>query len=203
MSRKRKEREAFKNVCSIEDFLDKVKNSNENMNYLINNYFNDDTIEESIKCLNHLKNTNKEIEFLDYMHFVDKKLNFAGQASENRRHKIPTIFAGAIYIDKFSKQFNIYTVPQKMIIAKYSAIEFLDFYENINNIFSRKVMDTIINKNKDWAFQDDFMKIAHKYNKEKTEEEIIKYLNEHDEVELIRESYEDFQKAIEKAGLYL
>ena len=73
--------------------------------------------------------------------------------------KIPTIFAGAIYIDKYEKEFNIYTSPQKMIIAKYSAVEELDFYKNINNKFSRELMDTIVNKNKDWSFQDDFMKI--------------------------------------------
>lgn len=203
MSRKRKEKEAFKNVSSIDEFLDRVKNNSENLNYLTNNYFNDDTIEQSIKCLNNIKDTNKEKAFLDYMHFVDKRLNFAGQANENRRHKIPTIFAGAIYIDKYEKEFNIYTAPEKMIIAKFSAIEFLDFYENINNIFTKNIMDTIINKNKDWAFQDDFMQIAYKYKDVKAEDEIINYLNEKTDSELIRESFEDYQKAIEKAGLYL
>lgn len=200
MSRTRKEKEAFKNVFSIEDFLDRIKSSNENIKCLTNNYFNDDTIEVAIACLNNIKNNNKEKDFLDYMHFVDKNLNFPGQASENKRHKIPTIFAGAIYIDKFEKEFNIYTAPQKMIISKFSAIEYLDFYENINNIFSREVMDTIINKNKDWSFQDDFMTIAYKYRNEKSNEEIINYLNEHDDGYLIRENYEDLEKELEKVG---
>ncbi len=200
MSKPRKEKEAFKNVFSIDDFLDKVKNSNDNMNYLMNNYFNNDTIQESMNCLKHLTETNREQEFISFMHFVDKKLNFAGQGNENRRHKIPTLFAGAIYIDKFPKEFNIYTAEQKMVISKFSAIEFLDFYENINNIFSRKIMDTITNKNKDWAFQDDFMRIAYKYRNEKTEDEIIDYLNEHDEGDLIRENFLDFQKNLEKVG---
>ena len=134
MSKKRKIKEAFKNVNSIDIFLDRVKNNNENMNYLINNYFNNDTIELAIKSLNNIKNTNKEKEFIDYMHYVDKRLNFAGQASENRRHKIPTMFAGAIYIDKYQKEFNIYTAQQKMVISKFSAIEYLDFYKNINKV---------------------------------------------------------------------
>ena len=200
MSKKRKIKEAFKNVNSIDIFLDRVKNNNENMNYLINNYFNNDTIELAIKSLNNIKNTNKEKEFIDYMHYVDKRLNFAGQASENRRHKIPTMFAGAIYIDKYQKEFNIYTAQQKMVISKFSAIEYLDFYKNINKTFSKKIMDTIVNKNKDWAFQDDFMRIANKYRDKKTEEEIIEYLNEHDEGDLIRENFLDFQKNLEKVG---
>ena len=200
MSKKRKIKEAFKNVNSIDIFLDRVKNNNENMNYLINNYFNNDTIELAIKSLNNIKNTNKEKEFIDYMHYVDKRLNFAGQASENRRHKIPTMFAGAIYIDKYQKEFNIYTAQQKMVISKFSAIEYLDFYKNINKTFSKKIMDTIVNKNKDWAFQDDFMRIAYKYRDKKTEEEIIEYLNEHDEGDLIRENFLDFQKNLEKVG---
>ena len=87
-----------------------------------------------------------------------------------------------------------------MIISKFSAIEYLDFYENINNIFSREVMDTIINKNKDWSFQDDFMTIAYKYRNEKSNEEIINYLNEHDDGYLIRENYEDLEKELEKVG---
>ena len=58
MSRKRKEKEAFKNVSTIDAFLDRIKNSNENMKYLMDNYFNDDTIEESINSLNNMKNTN-------------------------------------------------------------------------------------------------------------------------------------------------
>lgn len=200
MSKPRKLKEAFKNVNSIDIFLDRVKNNNENMNYLINNYFNNDTIELAIKSLNNIKNTNKEKEFIDYMHYVDKRLNFAGQASENRRHKIPTMFAGAIYIDKYQKEFNIYTAQQKMVISKFSAIEYLDFYKNINKTFSKKIMDTIVNKNKDWAFQDDFMRIAYKYRDKKTEEEIIEYLNEHDEGDLIRENFLDFQKNLEKVG---
>ena len=200
MSKKRKIKEAFKNVNSIDIFLDRVKNNNENMNYLINNYFNNDTIELAIKSLNNIKNTNKEKEFIDYMHYVDKRLNFAGQASENRRHKIPTMFAGAIYIDKYQKEFNIYTAQQKMVISKFSAIEYLDFYKNINKTFSKKIMDTIVNKNKDWAFQDDFMRIAYKYRNEKKEDEIIDYLNEHNEGDLIRENFLDFQKNLEKVG---
>ena len=203
MSRSRKEKEAFKNVFSIEKFLEQIKNSNENMKYLINNYFDDNTIEVAINSLNNLKKSNKEKEFLDYMHFVDKQLNFAGQANQNKRHKIPTIFAGAIYIDKFPKEFNIYTTPQKMVISKFSSIEDLEFYQNINKKFSRKIMDTIVNKNKDWAYQDDFMQIVLKYIDLKTEEEIINYLNNNNDADLIRECFYDFQNEIEKAGYNL
>ena len=203
MSRTRKEKEAFKNVFSIDNFLERIINNNENMNYLMDNYFNDDTIEVAMNSLKNLKKTDKEYEFINFLHFVDKKLNFAGQARENRRHKIPTIFAGAIFIDKYNKEFKIYTDAQKMVIAKYSIIEDLDFYQNINNNFSRRIMDTIVNKNKDWAFQDDFMKIVLKYKNIKSEDEIINYINENDDADLIRECFYDFQNEIEKAGYNL
>ena len=88
MSAKRKEREAFKNIYSVESFLERIKNSNENTRYLLNSFFNDNTIDESIKCIKNIrKNKEKEERFIKFLHFVDSKLNFAGQSSENRRQK--------------------------------------------------------------------------------------------------------------------
>ena len=200
MDRPRKEKEAFKDINKIDKFLEVIESNNENLSYLVDNYFYDNNIEIAINCLKALKD-NQEEEFIDFMHYVDRKLNFPGQGKENRRHKIPTIFAGAIYLDKFSKQFNIYTDAQKMIIAKYSIPEDINFYMNINNCFSKEIMDAIIYKTRNWTFQDDYMGIAYKYKDRKSEDEIIDYIFEHDDKDLILESYNDYQEALEKAGI--
>ena len=197
-------KEAFFDINTIDEFMNAIENSHENMKSLYDNYFYDDNLILAIMCVNSMKNDElKEKEFIKYMHFVDKKLNFPGEAQQNRRHKIPTIFAGAIYIDKFNKEFNIYTDQEKMIISKYSAFEPLDFYENVNHYFGKRVMDAVVSKNKNWGFQDDFLKIVRKYVDLKSEDEIIDYLNEHDEGELIRECFRDFQELLEKMGAYI
>ncbi len=139
MERPRKEKEAFKDINTIEEFLTSIESNDLNLKYLYDNYFNNDTLETALTSINNLKGS-KEKEFIHYLHFVDKKLNFPVQAKQNRRHKIPTIFAGAIYLDKLYKEFKIYTDVQRIIIAKYSITEELDFYKNINNYFSRNLI---------------------------------------------------------------
>jgi len=201
MSKPRKPREAFKNVNSINRFIEIIKNNEDNLNCLIDNYFNGEMIETAIVSLNRIKsNSDKTKHFLKFMHYVDSKLNFAGQYNQNKRHKIPTIYAGAIYIDKFEKEFNEYTMEQKLLIAKYSIVEYLEFYKNINKIFSKKIMNCIVEKDKKWSYQTEFMTIAKKYEKTKTEDEIIEYIKSKEPEELLRESYSDFLELVKKIG---
>lgn len=201
MSKPRKPKEAFKNVNSINRFIEIIKNNEDNLNCLIDNYFNGEMIETAIVSLNRIKsNSDKTKQFLNFMHYVDSKLNYAGQYNQNKRHKIPTIYAGAIYIDKYEKNFNKYTMEQKLLIAKYSIVEFLEFYKDINNLFSRRIMDCIVSKHKKWSYQTEFMTIAIKYQKTKTEDEVIEYIESKEPDELLRESYSDYLELVKKLG---
>lgn len=193
----------FESVNSIDDFKKIIVNDNDNINYLYRNYVNDENIILSIMCLNSLKRDNdKEEEFVKFIHYVDKKMNFPKEAHQTRRHKIPTLFASAIYFDKYYDNFSIYTEQEKMIIAKYSALESIDFYENINHLFSKKVMDTVILKNNDWSYQEEFLDIVLKYINSKSEDEIISYLLEHNDNELLKENSMSFDRIVEEMGDY-
>ena len=201
MSKPRKPKEAFKNVNSIDRFIEIIKNNDDNLKFLIDNYFNDDTLETAILSLSRIKsNPDKTKQFLNFMHYVDSKLNIAGQYNQKKIKKIPTIYAGAIYIDKFEKIFNKYTMEQKLLIARYSIVEFLEFYKDINNLFSRRIMDCIVSKHKKWSYQTEFMRIAKKYKKTKTEDEVIEYIESKEPDELLRESYSDYLELVKKLG---
>lgn len=201
MSKPRKPKEAFKNVNNIDRFIEIIKNNEDNLNCLVDNYFNSDMVETAIVSLNKIKsNPEKTKQFLNFMHYVDSKLNFEGQYNQNKKHKIPTIYAGAIYIDKYEKIFNKYTMEQKLLIAKYSIVEYLEFYKEINNLFSKRMMDCIVAKHKKWSYQAEFMNVAKKHKKDKTEDEVIEYIESKEPEELLRESYSDFLELVKKIG---
>ena len=71
MSKPRKPKEAFKNVNSIDRFIEIIKNNDDNLKFLIDNYFNDDTLETAILSLSRIKsNPDKTKQFLNFMHYA-------------------------------------------------------------------------------------------------------------------------------------
>ncbi len=180
-----KKKQAFENVLTKEDLLEVLNN---NLDYLTNGYLNEDVCASVLVCIPTMSKE-EESSVINFLHFVDRKLNFAGQGSFNKRHKIPTIVSGANYILNHNNSINDLTLDEFMTLAKLSIIEDDKYYDDAPSIYTKDILTEVTNRDKRYGFRDFFVTVVEKYhNLGKSPEEILEHLKSHTNEELIEES---------------
>lgn len=192
-----KKRQAFENVLSKEDLLDTL---NENIDYLTNGYLNEDVCSNVLVRIASL-DKEEESEVLNFLHYVDRKLNFAGQGSFNKRHKLPTIISGTNYILNYKSRIKDLSLEEFMVLSKLSIIEEESRYNEILDVYTKDILKEVVSRDKRYGFADFFLTIVEKYHELGfSEKEIIDYLQSHSNDELIKESIAYDDEILRKLG---
>ncbi len=193
-----KKRQAFEDVKTKEDL---IKMFQKNIEYLIEGYINDATATTVI--VKSLSMTDEQAKkSLSFLHHVDTKLNFAGQADFNKRHKIPTIVAGMNYIINHEEEVQDLSLDELMVLAKISSIEEEQEYNNLLTIYTKNILSEITSRDNRYGFREFFATIVEKLHGEgKTEQEILKYLQSNNNESLIEEAISYDNELLKSWGL--
>lgn len=133
----------FEEVNSVSDFVTLLVNDEENIDYIFNQGVDNETIEKYINAINKIAKTDEEKNFVKFVHYVDKKMNFAGEHNQNRKNKIPTIYSYANLLANYNDQFKKYNKAQKMIIANQQYYGDEKEWDNLSYNYPIELMDTI------------------------------------------------------------
>ena len=126
-------------------------------------------------------------------------MNFASQAHKNRYHKIPTILAGAIYLDLYPDTVVKLTPAELEILAKHSIILPLSFYKTATMYYTKELLAVINEKGEDFMFKTDYIYFTKKYFKMgKTPTEVTEYFRKTPTEELTEEAFEYERKMMEE-----
>lgn len=188
----------FNNITTYHELTNLMK---ENINYLTTSYFNQDTLETSLNSFFHMKE-NQKTRLMDFAKYLDQYMNEPQPTGKNRLHKIPTLFAAAIYLNNYQEQIADYTDKELAILAKYSIIEFLDFYEMAPINYPRELLNAIFEKGLDYREHEDYMFLVTDCFKDtNTPNEIINIINSTPRRELLQKSFA-YQKNMMEGEIY-
>lgn len=153
-------------------------------------YFDDTAAMAGFQSLGRM-DEQKQKEFVKFALFVDRKMNFAGQAKQNRTDKIPTILAGAIYYDRHYEEIMQYELKEQMLLAKFSVMQPLSFYDQASSNYPKELIKAIVRKERNYAFQEWYIELAENYlEKGWTPKEITDYINNNSQENLHKEYIE-------------
>ncbi len=140
--------------------------------------------------------------FLDYVHFVAKKINSKGRLGIGR--ELITILVGSIYIEKFYARIRCCDLLYLMAISFFSMVDSIENYNNNMEMFTRKIFDCYKEKTSDFMFYFSFNEVVRElYEEGKNEAEVVEYLSGKTEVELLQCSALVAQKNVEQGGFYI
>lgn len=193
-------KKAFDQINSIADLRVELQ---ENINYLTGYYLNSETLDAAIAGLNILTEQGQK-DYLTFVHHVDKSLSLAGAAKANRYHKIPTIMAGLIYYAYYPSTITDLTLDEITILAKFSIVESLQFYENSVEYYGKPLLSTVASLSPDFMYRDGFMHLANKYLKEGTENSsVVTHFETTPLEDLKQEMFTYEQEIVKEVGKYL
>ena len=157
------------------------------ISYVGKSYFIHDVYEQAIASLYVQDDITKE-KIVGFANYVDSNMNLPTQANKNRYHKIPTILAGAIYLDLYPDKVEELSNEELQTLAKYSINLPLIFYKNATMYYTKELLSAINQISSDFMYQSGYMYLAEKYLAAgKTPTEIAKYLLETDPKQLFEE----------------
>lgn len=181
----------FKNLLELDEFSEA----------LVSNLANEEVINRSFEEMDAF-NKYQEDYFLRFLHFVDFKLNSNMKFSISR--KIITILIGSIYIGNFYDRIKDYDLMHLMCISFYSFYDSSERYADNIEAFSKNVFECYKEKTGDFMYYISFNEIVQElYWNDKSEDEIINYLRSKTSEELLRESANIVEKAIEQGGFLI
>ena len=184
-----KSKKAFENIKTTNDL---IKIFEENIDLIMYGYFNEKLLETALLSLNNFDNE-KLKHLYKLIQVTDSKINQAGQARYGLRHKIPTILASIIYIEYFFEEIKKYQPEEMLVLARFTASNNLEEYEESIKIYPQEILKEVIKKNKSIISCDNVMiAVQMLREKEKTTNEIIEYLQSksYDEIRNDAEEYE-------------
>lgn len=195
-----KQKYIFESINSIKD-LKKQLLLEENFYYIDTSTINPNTIETSLINLNNL-NQEQEKNFINFIHYADKIMNYNGQANGNRFQKIPTILSSIIYFANFYDKISNYDYEQIALLAKYSALEEYSFYEESFTIYTPTILNAITMQKTDFMNKCVICEMVMKlFEENKNEQEIIHYINNTDPKVIAQELYKYLKQELEKGGI--
>lgn len=190
-----KEKLIFNNTNSYEELVRLLEIE---LPYVNKYYFHEDAIEQALASF-HTSDEKTRKRILTFANHVDKKMNFASQAHKNRYHKIPTILAGAIYLDLYPDTVCKLTPSELEILAKHSITLPLTFYKTATMYYTKELLAVIDEKGEDFMFKTDYIYLTEKYfNMGQTPEEVTEYFRKTPTKELTEEAFEYERKMIEE-----
>ena len=153
-------------------------------------YFHSDSIEQAKASLHTLDaETRKKI--LAYANYVDKSMNFGGQARKNAYHKVPTVLAGAIYLDLYPDQVADLSLAELETLAKHSITLPLTFYKISKMYYTKELLAAINAIGPDYMYCTGYMFLTEKYFEQgKTPQEVTEYFLTADKKALLKESFD-------------
>ena len=182
-----KDKLIFKQTKSYEEV---VRLLEAELPYISKYYFHEDAIEQALASF-HTQDEKTQAKIVAFANHVDKKMNFGGQAHKNRFHKIPTILAGAIYLDLYPEAVEGLTPDELEILAKHSITLPLMFYKSAPMYYTKELLAVIYEKGEDFMYRTGYMFLTEKYfDMKKTPEEVTAYFKEKSVKELTEESFE-------------
>lgn len=158
-------------------------------------YFHSDSIEQAKASLYAL-NPETQQKILKFANHVDKSMNFGSQARKNAYHKVPTILAGAIYLDLYPEQVADLSFLELETLAKHSITLPLMFYKKSKMYYTKELLAAINEIGPDFMYRTGYMFLTEKYFKQgKTPQEVTEYFLTADKKALLKEpfDYEYFQ----------
>ena len=190
-----KDKLIFKQTKSYEEV---VRLLEAELPYISKYYFHEDAIEQALASF-HTPDEKTQAKIVAFANHVDKKMNFGGQAHKNRFHKIPTILAGAIYLDLYPEAVEGLTPDELEILAKHSITLPLMFYKSAPMYYTKELLAVINEKGEDFMFKTDYIYLTEKYFKMgKTPTEVTEYFRKTPTEELTEEAFEYERKMMEE-----
>lgn len=176
----------FNQVKTYDDIKNIIR---DNADYLNNGYFNIETLSQGIDSLYNLS-IEKQPKIVEFAHQLDQSMSLEGLAKQNSYHKIPTLLAGIIYYDKYYDEIMSYSLDEQTILAKFSIIKSLEFYQNATKEYTKEVVSCIADKNTDFMIRSDLMFLTQELlNEGKNTEEIITHIASTPQDELLEDVY--------------
>ena len=188
-----KEKLLFNKTSSHQELVELIENE---LIHVGKSYFNHDAYEQAIASLHTFDEITKK-RIVEFANYVDSNMNYASQANKNRFHKIPTILAGAIYLDLYPDKIEDLSLEELQILAKYSINLPLIFYKNATMYYNKELLSVIRQISPDYMYQTSYMYLAEKYlGKGQTPDEVTEYFKKTDPKQLLEESFEYEMKMI-------
>ena len=188
-----KDKLIFKQTKSYEEV---VRLLEAELPYISKYYFHEDAIEQALASF-HTQDEKTQAKIVAFANHVDKKMNFGGQAHKNRFHKIPTILAGAIYLDLYPEAVEGLTPDELEILAKHSITLPLMFYKSAPMYYTKELLAAIYQIGPDFMYRSGYMFLTEKYFEQgKTPEEITEYFLSTNTKDLLQESF-DYERQIQ------
>ena len=191
-----KEKLIFNKTTNYDEFLEEMKNQIPEMSKY---YMDEDSLQVALNSIN-TKDEETRKKILAFANSVDRKMNFGGQAHKNRYHKIPTILAGAIYLNKYKEEIAALDDDELEILAKHSITFPISFYKQQTMYYTKQLLRTIYEIGPDFMYRTGYMFLTEKYFEQgKTSEEINEYFKTSNLQELLEESFEYERMTMEEA----
>lgn len=177
----------FQKTQDYEEFLQHV---NEHLPHTSKYYFYSENLEQALTSIN-TKDEETRKRILNFANYVDKKLNLGGQAHKNRYHKIPTVLAGAIYLDLYPDKIENLALEEFIILAKHAITLPIMFYKTGTMYYTKELLALIHRIGADYMYHSTYMFLTEKYfNMGKTSEEVTEYFKSTDPKDLLEEAFE-------------
>lgn len=153
-------------------------------------YFHSDSIEQAKASL-HTLDPKTQQQILKFANHVDKSMNFGGQARKNSYHKVPTILAGAIYLDLYPEHVADLSSLELETLAKHSITLPLTFYKKSKMYYTKELLAAINAIGPDYMYRTGYMFLTEKYFEQgKTPQEVTEYFLTADRKSLLKESFD-------------
>lgn len=149
----RETQKLFNQVQTYDDIKNIIR---ANTDYLDNGYFNSEALSQGINSLYNLS-MEKQPKVVAFAHQLDQSMSLEGLAKQNSYHKIPTLLAGIIYYDKHYDEISSYSLDEQAILAKFSIIQSLEFYQNATKKYTKEIIGSIAGKSTDFLVRSDLM----------------------------------------------
>lgn len=164
----------FKEATSYSELLEILDKNIEPVH--IRRFFKE-TFTTAKKSLDTAKSDEKScISIRSYASHIDKKMNHPSQVNCNAFIKIPTLFAGALYITEFPDSIKGFSNDEIQTLSLYSTTMPLTFFETANQYFPKELVEAVNQKTEDYNGRSFLMYLTEKYfNIGKTPKQITTY----------------------------